>query len=274
MKEELKSFRVGKVKIGKDAPLFLIAGLCVLESENLAFEVASVLKEISEELKIGFIFKGSFDKANRSSIKSFRGPGLKKGLEILEQVKKKLAIPVISDVHETSQIEPASKVLDVIQIPAFLSRQTDLIVESAKTGKPLLIKKGQFLSPQEMKNVIEKAESAGAKKIILCERGTFFGYNNLVVDFRAIPVMKKFGYPVIFDATHSVQKPGALGKSTGGEREFVPFLARAAVAVGVDGIFMEVHPEPKKALSDSATAFRLSELRDFIKSLVRLKEAL
>lgn len=262
--------KIGNLKVGKGAPLFLIAGPCVIESERLTLQIARELKKICARVGIGLIFKASFDKANRSSIDSFRGPGLNEGLRILKTVKDELGLLVLSDIHEPNQAEPASQVLDVIQIPAFLCRQTDLIVASAKTGKPLNIKKGQFMSPEEMANVVEKAERAGARKIILTERGTFFGYHNLVVDFRSFQIMKELGYPVVFDATHSVQKPGGAGKKSSGERKFIPMLTKAAVAAGVDGLFMEVHPHPEKALSDGANSLRLGELEGLLREIMKV----
>jgi len=265
--------KIGKIKIGKSEPLVLIAGPCVIENEKITLEIAKKLKQICNRVGIGLIFKASFDKANRSSIRSFRGPGLKKGLEILKKVKEELGLLVMSDIHEPSQALPASKILDVIQIPAFLSRQTDLIIAGAKTQKPLLIKKGQFMSPEEMANVVEKVKSAGANKIILCERGTFFGYHNLVVDFRSFQIMRELGYPVVFDVTHSVQKPAGRGTASSGERKFIPMLAKAGVAVGVDGIFLETHPEPEKALSDGPNMLPLSELENLLKQLLKIKNS-
>ncbi len=262
-----------KVKIGGRNAFFMIGGPCVIESQDHAFFMAKEIKKICQGLQISFIFKASYDKANRSSISSYRGPGLEKGLDILNSIKNKLDVPVLSDVHETSQVEKAASVLDVIQIPAFLCRQTDLVVEAARTKKPLNLKKGQFLSPQEMKNVVDKALSQGNENIILTERGTFFGYNNLVFDVRSIPVMKKWGFPVAIDASHSVQKPGGEGSFSGGEAEFIPWLAKAGVAVGADGIFVEVHDKPHKALSDKYNSLNLNELQKFLSSLLRLKKA-
>ncbi len=259
-----KSFQVGKVKVGGGRPLFVIAGPCVIENEKITLKVAERLKRITGDIKVPWIFKSSFDKANRSSIGSFRGPGLEKGLKILAKVKKEFSVPVLSDIHEPAQARPAAEVLDVIQIPAFLCRQTDLILAAAKTGKVLNIKKGQFLSPEDMKNVVKKAEKGGAKKIILTERGSSFGYSNLVVDMRSLVIMGKLGWPVVFDATHSVQIPGGLGHASGGEREFVAPLARAAVAAGVDGVFMEVHPDPDKALCDGPNSLDIFELKDLL----------
>jgi len=246
-KVKVKDFYIG----GGD--LVVIGGPCVIESLQLCMEVASFMKEETQKLGIKYIFKSSFDKANRSSIKSFRGPGLRKGLRVLEYVRKKLDLPVLTDVHCTSQVKDVSKVVDIIQIPAFLCRQTSLVVEAGKTQKVINVKKGQFLSPQEMRFVAEKIESVGNFNIIFTERGTFFGYQNLVVDFRSLDIMRSFGYPVIFDATHSVQRPGAGRYSSAGERKFALPLARASVGFGCDGIFIEVHPHPQKALSDAST---------------------
>ena len=262
-----------KVKIGGTNPFFLIGGPCVIENQDHAFFMAKEIKKICENLKISFIFKASYDKANRSSISSYRGPGAEQGLEILRTIKDELHVPVLSDVHETNQIEKAAQVLDVIQIPALLSRQTDLIVEASKTQKPLNLKKGQFLSPQEMKNAVEKALSQGNEKLIITERGTFFGYNNLVFDIRSIPIMKKWGFPVVIDASHSVQKPGGEGSSSGGEAEFIPYKAKAGVSVGADGVFLEVHDNPSQALSDKYNSLILKDLRNLLASLLRLKQA-
>jgi 2-dehydro-3-deoxyphosphooctonate aldolase (KDO 8-P synthase) len=268
-----KSFSIGNVKIGSGG-LFLITGPCVIENEKLTFEIAKDLKKISRRVGMGLIFKASFDKANRSSIDSFRGPGLKAGLEVLKKIKQDLGLPVLSDIHDPSQAEPAAKVLDVIQVPAFLSRQTDLIMAAAKTKKPLHIKKAQFMAPSEMGNVVKKAVAGGAQKIMLCERGTFFGYHNLVVDFRSIQVMAELRWPVVFDATHSVQRPAGQGKASGGDKKFIPLLCRAAVAAGVDGLFMETHPHPEKALSDGPNMWRLGELEVLLKSLIKIKSVI
>jgi 2-dehydro-3-deoxyphosphooctonate aldolase (KDO 8-P synthase) len=254
--------------------LFLIAGPCVLESRRHAFALALQAKTVCGKLGIPFIFKASFDKANRSSIASFRGPGLKKGLRILAEIKRELGVPVLSDVHETAQVEEAAEVLDVLQIPAFLCRQTDLLLAAAKTGKAVNIKKGQFLSPHDMKNAVEKIRSAGNPKILLTERGTMFGYNNLVVDVRSIPIMKGFGCPVVIDASHSVQKPGGQGASSGGERKFISLIAKAAVAAGADGVFLEVHDNPDKALSDKHNSFHIKELEALCRTLLRIRDAL
>ena len=262
-----------KVKIGGTNPFFLIGGPCVIENQDHAFFMAKEIKKICEDLQISFIFKASYDKANRSSISSYRGPGAERGLEILRTIKDELLVPVLSDVHETNQIEKAAQILDVIQIPALLSRQTDLIVEASKTQKPLNLKKGQFLSPHEMKNAVEKALSQGNEKLIITERGTFFGYNNLVFDIRSIPIMKKWGFPVVIDASHSVQKPGGEGSSSGGEAEFIPYKAKAGVSVGADGVFLEVHDNPSQALSDKYNSLILKNLRNLLASLLRLRQA-
>ena len=265
---------VGDVKIGGGAGFALIAGPCVIESQDLCFEIAERVGEISKKLGIGYIFKASFDKANRTSVKSYRGPGLEKGLEIMAAVKSKYGLPVVSDVHEVWQVKPAAEVLDIIQIPAFLCRQTDLVVAAAETGKPVEIKKGQFMAPWDMKNVIEKAESTGNKKILLAERGTTFGYNTLVVDFCSLPAMAAYGYPVVFDATHAVQQPGGAGTASGGKREYVPYMVRAAVAVGVDALFLEVHPDPSKALSDAASMLSLAELPKLLEQAKAIEQAI
>ncbi len=255
-------------------PLFLISGPCVIENRDITFEIASKLKEITSKLNIPFIFKASFDKANRTSIKSFRGPGFEKGLEILQQIKSSLNLKVISDIHTPEQAQDAAEVLDVIQIPAFLCRQTDIISAAAKTGKPLNIKKGQFLSPFECSNIIEKAKSCGAADVSITERGTTFGYNNLVVDFRSIQIIKEMGVSVIFDATHSVQLPGGGGISSSGESRFAPCLAKAAVAAGADGIFIETHPDPLKALCDGPNSIPLDNMAYLLTTLVKIKEVI
>lgn len=262
-----KEISVGNLRLGGSNPLFLIAGPCVIENEKLAISVAEEIKKICDKLDIPFIFKSSYDKANRSAIKSFRGPGLKNGLAILKKIKEIINVPILCDIHSEKEIKEAAEIVDIIQIPAFLCRQTDLILEAAKTGKPINIKKGQFLAPWDMKNIIEKIESVGNKNILLTERGTSFGYNNLIVDMKSLPIMRKFGYPVIFDATHSVQLPGGLGSSSGGLREFIPYLARASVACGCDGVFLEVHPEPDKALCDGPNSFPLKELSVLLEEL-------
>ena len=244
--------------------LFLIAGPCVIEHEDILLETAEALSAICADLDITYICKSSFDKANRTSLSSFRGPGIEKGLRILADIRTRLNVPVISDIHAVEEIRPAAEVLDALQIPAFLCRQTDLIVAAAKTGKPVNIKKGQFLAPWDVKNIIDKFTSAGNQNMLITERGVSFGYNNLVVDFRAFPVMQSFGYPVVFDVTHSLQLPGGQGTSSGGQREFAEPLAKAAAAIGVDGLFMEVHPAPEKALCDGPNMIRLDEMRGFL----------
>lgn len=255
------------VTIGGNGPFALIAGPCVIENEAITYEIAQALKKFAEELNIPLIFKASYDKANRTSITSFRGPGPTEGLRILAGIRDSLNIPVISDVHRISEIDAAAGVLDIIQIPAFLCRQTDLVVGVAKTGKPINIKKGQFLAPWDMRHVIEKARAAGNDQVVLTERGAMFGYNNLVTDFRSIRIMQDFECPVIFDATHSVQLPGGAGAASGGQREFAPLLARAAIAVGADGIFMEVHPDPDHALSDGPNSLRLDAIPALLRQL-------
>ncbi|MFB0528189.1 MAG: 3-deoxy-8-phosphooctulonate synthase [bacterium] len=266
----VKIVKIGNIEIGGNRPLALIAGPCVIESEDQVRETVKGLKEITREIDIPFIFKSSYDKANRTSIKSYRGPGLDKGLDILEKVKGEFDIPLLVDVHQIEEVELVSKVADILQVPAFLCRQTDLIISIARTGKPMNVKKGQFLAPWDMQNVIEKIESTGNKNILLTERGTCFGYNNLVVDMKSLPIMRSFGYPIVFDATHSVQKPGGKGKATGGEREYVSFLAQAAVATGIDGLFLEVHPQPEKALSDGPNMVKLSQVREILEKLIKI----
>ncbi|QNU14458.1 3-deoxy-8-phosphooctulonate synthase [Thermomonas sp. XSG] len=257
-------------KVGLDQPLFLIAGPCVVESEQLQIDVAGQLKEITSKLGINFIFKSSFDKANRTSIGSFRGPGMEEGLRVLAEVKRQLGVPLLTDVHEYTPMDEVASVVDVLQTPAFLVRQTDFITKVCATGKPVNIKKGQFLSPWDMKPVVEKAKSTGNQQIMVCERGASFGYNNLVSDMRSLAVMRDTGCPVVFDATHSVQLPGGQGASSGGQREFVPVLARAAVAVGVSGVFMETHPDPSKALSDGPNAWPLGKMEALLETLLEL----
>jgi len=244
--------------------LFLIAGPCVIEDEAITFETAERLKTICSDLSISFVFKSSFDKANRTSVSSFRGPGIDRGLRILSDIRSKLQIPIIADIHVMEEVRPAAEVLDALQIPAFLCRQTDLVLAAAKTGKPVNIKKGQFLAPWDVKNIIDKFISSGNKNLFITERGVSFGYNNLVVDFRAFPIMRSFGYPVIFDVTHSLQLPGGQGASSGGQREFAEPMAKAAVAAGIDGLFMEVHPDPEKALCDGPNMIRLDKIQGFL----------
>jgi len=257
-------------KVGLNQPLFLIAGPCVIESEQFAIDTASQLKEMTRQLHIPFIYKSSFDKANRSSLKSYRGPGLEKGLQILAQVKKIVGVPVLTDVHEDTPIEEVATVVDVLQTPAFLCRQTNFIERVARQQLPVNIKKGQFLAPWDMCHVVEKARATGNQRIMVCERGVSFGYNNLVADMRSLAELRKTGSPVVFDATHSVQLPGGLGMSTGGQREFVPVLARAAVAVGIAGIFIETHPNPDIAPSDGPNMWPLGKLKSLLESLVGL----
>ena len=269
----MSTFKLCGFDVGLQDPFFLIAGTCVIESEQSAIDVAGQLKEITDSLKIPFIYKSSFDKANRSSGSSFRGLGMQKGLEILAKVRKQIGVPILTDVHDINEIKAVSEVVDVIQTPAFLCRQTDFIRACAQSGKPVNFKKGQFLSPQEMLNVIEKARIAAAEKnlpdqFMVCERGASFGYNNLVSDMRSLAILRESHAPVVFDATHSVQLPGGQGSSSGGQREFVPVLARAAVAVGVSGLFMETHPDPAKALSDGPNAVPLNRMKELLASLV------
>ncbi len=261
----IKEINIRGVKIGGNKPFVLIAGPCVIESEGATLDAAARLKKITADLGIPFIFKSSYDKANRSSGKSYRGPGLKQGLQILQRVANELDLPVLSDVHRFEEIAPAAQVLDVIQIPAFLCRQTDFVMEVAKTGKVVNIKKGQFLAPWDMKNAVEKAVAAGNDKIVITERGVSFGYNNLVADMRSLPIMRALGYPVMFDATHSVQLPGAGGTASSGDRKFVPHLTRAAVAAGVDALFMEVHACPDEALCDGPNMLSLDDLPGLLK---------
>ena len=266
-KEELE-----KVKNAKN--LTLIAGPCVIESEENVMLVAKKMKEITDKLEINYYFKSSFDKANRTSITSYRGPGIDKGLEILKKVKDELGLKIATDIHEPWQAEKVAEVVDIIQIPAFLCRQTDLLVAAAKTGKLINVKKAQFLAPWDMKNVIGKLEDSGNSNIMLCERGSCFGYNNLVVDMTGLIEMQKFGYPVVFDATHSVQKPGGKGNATGGNREYVEYLAKAAAAVGINAFFMEVHPDPDNALSDGPNMVKLDEIESLLQKLIKIKNAL
>lgn len=272
----MKKFTAGNLEIDGSRP-FLIAGPCVIEgydrvpgSYDRTLEIGLAAKEICERVGIPYLFKASFDKANRSSATSYRGPGLRRGLEILAKIKDELKVPVVSDVHDAAQVPAAAEVLDVIQIPAFLCRQTDLLVAAAKSGKPVNVKKGQFLAPEDMGNVVEKVMSAGAPQVLLTERGSSFGYHNLVVDMRSFPTMKSFGVPVVFDATHSVQLPGGNGATTGGQREFIPTLARAAAAAGADGYFMEVHDKPEEGLSDSTNMLPLSQLEALLRDILAI----
>jgi 2-dehydro-3-deoxyphosphooctonate aldolase (KDO 8-P synthase) len=265
--------RLGSFDVGPERPLFLIAGPCVIESEELVIEVAGRLRELTAALGVPFIFKASFDKANRSSEKSFRGPGIEAGLKALARVRKEIGVPVLTDVHEDTPLAEVAAVVDVLQTPAFLCRQTNFIRAVASQGKPVNIKKGQFLSPWEMQNVVDKARSTGNQAIMVCERGFSFGYNNLVADMRSLAVMRATGCPVIFDATHSVQLPGGRGDASGGEREHIPVLARAAVAAGISGLFMETHPDPDKALSDGPNAWPLARMAALLATLVELDRA-
>ncbi len=260
-------------EVGLEQPLFLMAGPCVIESEQLALDTAAELQQICRQLQIPFIYKSSFDKANRSSSKSFRGPGIEKGLAILEKVRSRLDVPVVTDVHEDTPLDEVASVVDVLQTPAFLCRQTNFIQNVAAQQKPVNIKKGQFLSPWDMQQVVAKALETGNRQIMVCERGASFGYNNLVSDMRSLAVMRATGCPVVFDATHSVQLPGGQGSSSGGQREFVPVLARAAVAAGVSGLFMETHPDPAKALSDGPNAWPLADMKSLLEVLMRLDQA-
>ncbi|MFH1665309.1 MAG: 3-deoxy-8-phosphooctulonate synthase [Candidatus Omnitrophota bacterium] len=273
MTGEIKFVKAGGITIGRGMPLVLIAGPCVIESAESALKHARRIKEIAAECDMPFIFKASYDKANRSSIGSYRGPGLSKGLDILRGIREKTGVPVVSDVHSIEEVAPASRVLDVIQIPAFLCRQTDLLVEAARTGKAVNVKKGQFMSPSEMNNVILKIETAGNRNILLTERGTTFGYNMLVNDFRSLVIMGETGYPVVYDATHSVQMPGGKGLSSGGESRYVLPLSKAAVAVGCDALFIEVHERPEAALSDGPNMLRLDDLEDYLNQVKRIAEA-
>ncbi len=258
------NFKIGEVEIGLDAPFFVMAGPCVIESKNRCLNIAGRLGKIGQRTNTGIIFKASFDKANRSSLRSFRGPGLEKGLDILAEVRRRTNLPIMTDVHEASQAFSAGKVVDCLQIPAFLCRQTDLLCACAQTGKPVNVKKGQFLSPAEMKNVVDKIRACKNNKIMLTERGTFFGYHRLVNDMTAIDTMKKLGCPVVFDATHSTQQPGGLGNASAGRREMAPILARAAIAAGANGLFIEVHPEPEKSKSDAACIMPINWLEDLL----------
>lgn len=270
----MRQISVNNIRIGDKNPLVLIAGPCVIESEAMCLAVAERIRDIAGELGIPFIFKSSFDKANRLSLDSYRGPGLKKGLEILNKVKQKINVPVLSDVHCQKEIEPAAEVLDVIQIPAFLCRQTDIVVAAAKTNRVINLKKGQFMAPGDVLPIIKKVESTGNRNIVITERGACFGYNNLVSDLRSLGVMRGFGYPVIYDATHSVQLPGGKGYASGGQREFVSGLTRAAVAFGCDGLFLEVHPNPDKALCDGPNMVSLKELKQVLVKVKKIRGAL
>ena len=267
----MNTFKIDDIEIG-NGNLFLMAGPCVLEGYERSLKIGKRTKEIAEKLNLPYIFKASFDKANRSSIKSFRGPGLDEGLKILAAIKAELKVPIVTDIHEAYQAEKVAQVADILQIPAFLCRQTDLLVAAAKTGKVVNVKKGQFLSPNDMKNVVIKLEESGTNKIMLTERGASFGYNNLVVDMRSLPIMRSFNYPVIFDGTHSVQLPGGGGTTSSGQREFVKYLTRAAAAVGIDGLFLEVHDNPAEALSDGANMIYLDKLENLLKNVLAVHE--
>ena len=272
MRGSIVSVDIGNIKISNELPLLLIAGPCVIESKTLAEEVAGTLKEITDRLSVPFIYKSSFDKANRTSLKSYRGPGIDEGLKILDGVKKNIGIPILTDIHEDSPLEEVASIVDVLQTPAFLCRQTNFILNVVAQNKPVNIKKGQFLSPWEMNNVVDKAKSTGNENILVCERGFSFGYNNLVSDMRSLVVLRETGCPVIFDGTHSLQLPGGKGNSSGGQREFIPPLARAATAVGIGGIFIETHPEPEKALSDGPNSFPLKDIESLLTDLKSIDE--
>jgi 2-dehydro-3-deoxyphosphooctonate aldolase (KDO 8-P synthase) len=267
-----KIVKVGNISIGRQNNIALIAGPCVIESEDLVLRVAEKLKRITERIGIKYIFKSSYDKANRTSIQSFRGLGLEEGLRILEKVKKEVEVPVLTDIHLPEEAKQVAEVVDIIQIPAFLCRQTDLLVAAAETKKPINIKKGQFLAPWDMENVVNKIVTAGNNNIMLCERGTSFGYNNLVVDMTGLVEMKKIGYPIVFDGTHSVQKPGGKGTSTGGNREYVKYLSRAAAAIGINALFLETHPEPDKALSDGPNMVPLDEIEQLLSEVKQIDD--
>jgi 2-dehydro-3-deoxyphosphooctonate aldolase (KDO 8-P synthase) len=269
MPTRVTSFDVGPVKIG-GPELFLIAGPCVIESERHARSMAERIARVAADAGVPYVFKASFDKANRTSITSFRGPGLREGLRILDAIRRDVGVPVLTDIHDESQVEPAAEIVDVLQIPAFLCRQTDLLVAAARTGRAVNVKKGQFLAPWDMRNVVDKLVEAGSERIVLTERGASFGYNALVVDMRSFPVMRRFGWPVVYDVTHSLQKPGGLGAASGGDSEFIEYLARAGVAAGVDGVFMEVHDDPANALSDGPNALPLERLAPLLASLTAI----
>jgi len=270
MSQPNHKFSVGSVAMGQDAPFFFIAGPCVIESESHAMMIAEKLVSVARELRVPLIFKASYDKANRSSVESFRGPGIKEGLRILGEIKKRFALPILTDVHDVAQVAHAAEVCDVIQIPAFLCRQTDLLVAAGKSGRAVNIKKGQFVSPWEMGNAVEKIASTGNHKIIVTERGASFGYQNLVVDMRSFPILRKLGYPVVFDVTHSVQLPGGAGKSSGGQPEFIEPLARAGAAAGADGLFAEVHDNPAKALSDGTNSLPLGKFKLLAEKIMKI----
>jgi 2-dehydro-3-deoxyphosphooctonate aldolase (KDO 8-P synthase) len=267
-----QDIKIGNLSIGADGPFFLIAGPCVIEDETITLKVAEFLKQVSDDLNIPVVFKTSYDKANRTSLNSFRGPGIEKGLRIIRKVKELTGLPALSDVHSIEEVNRAAEILDVIQIPAFLCRQTDLILAASRTGLAVNLKKGQFLSPWDLKPAIEKVISTGNRNIFITERGSSFGYNNLVVDIRSIPIMKNLGFPVVLDATHSVQLPGGAGESSGGQREFAGHLARAAIAAGADGVFIEVHPDPDSALCDGPNSMQLNNLKPLLKALKKIHQ--
>ncbi len=270
--EKVKSVTIGNQTVGGDGKLFVMAGPCVIEDPDRILKIGQEMKRICEKLGVTYIFKASYDKANRSSYKSFRGPGLTEGLKILKEIKKELQVPVISDVHSVEQVEPAAEVLDVLQIPAFLCRQTDLLEAAAKTGKCVSVKKGQFMAPSDMKNVLEKMSHLGNENLMLTERGFSLGYHNLVVDMRSFPIMRSFGYPVVFDATHSVQLPGGAGTSSSGQRQYIGNLARAAAGAGIDGVFMEVHDNPAEALCDGPNMLYLSQVEAVLRDMIAINE--
>ncbi|MEG6585070.1 3-deoxy-8-phosphooctulonate synthase [Dendrosporobacter sp. 1207_IL3150] len=266
----MNTVNIGSITVGGKQPLVLLAGPCVLEGYERSIKIGRAVKDIANRLGIPYVFKASFDKANRSSYASFRGPGLEEGLATLKKIKQDLGVPVVSDIHDVSHVQPAAEVLDILQIPAFLSRQTDLVYQAALTGKVVNVKKGQFLAPNDMKNVVTKMREAGNENIMLTERGASFGYNNLVVDMRGLAIMRSFGYPVVFDATHSVQLPGGAGTSSAGQREYVSYLTRAAVAVGIDALFMEVHDNPAEALCDGPNMLYIDQLEDLLKDVLAI----
>ena len=270
----MKSIKIGDFEVGGNNPLVLMAGPCVLEDKKRNLLIGQEIKRITQKLGMPYIFKASFDKANRSSFDSFRGPGLEDGLRQIKEIKEQLDVPAVSDIHESSQAAPAAEVLDILQIPAFLSRQTDLVNAAARTGKVVNVKKGQFLAPWDMKNVIKKVVETGNENVMLTERGASFGYNTLVTDMRSLPIMRAFGYPVVMDATHSVQTPGGQGTTSGGQSEFVPYMARAAAAVGIDGLFLEVHDNPSEALSDGPNMVRLDKLEELLESVLSIDAVL
>ncbi len=270
---KLKKIAINDIEIGNNSPPLIIAGPCVIENKEITFQTAQTLKEICSEIGFPLVFKSSYDKANRTSLTSYRGPGIDVGLSILAEVKRRFSIPIISDIHSVNEVSLAAEILDILQIPAFLCRQTDIILAASNTGKPVNIKKGQFLAPWDVKNIIEKFTSTGNHNLLITERGTSFGYNNLVVDFRSFPIIHSFGYPVIFDVTHSLQLPGGQGSCSGGQREFAEPLAKAAIAAGVDGLFMEVHPEPDNALCDGPNMIRLDELKGLLKKIKSIYKA-